>query len=40
MWEDGLEKARLGQTSLQEVAKVAAVMEFTDTERGALRNSA
>ncbi len=40
MWEDGLEKARLGQTSLHEVAKVAAVMEVADEERGALRHSA
>ncbi len=40
MWEDGLEKARLGQTSLHEVAKVAAVMEVADAERGELRQSA
>ncbi len=40
MWEDGLEKARMGQTSLHEVAKVAAVMEVADAQRGALRNSA
>ena len=40
MWEDGLEKARLGHTSLQEVAKVAAVMEVANAERGALRKSA
>ena len=40
MWEDGLEKARLGQTSLHEVAKVAAVMEVADAQRGELRKSA
>ncbi len=40
MWEDGLEKARLGQTTLDEIAKVAAVMEVADVERGALRDSA
>ena len=40
MWQDGLEKARLGQTSLHEVAKVAAVMEVADVEADALRNSA
>ncbi len=33
MWEDGLEKARLGQTTLHEVAKVAAVMAVTDPQR-------
>ncbi len=33
MWEDGLDKARLGQTTLQEVAKVAAVMAVGDTQR-------
>lgn len=40
MWEDGLEKARLGQTSLHEVAKVAAVMEVADVHREELRKSA
>ena len=40
MWEDGLEKARLGQTSLHEVAKVAAVMEVADVQRDELRKSA
>jgi len=40
MWQDGLEKARLGQTSLHEVAKVAAVMEVADVQADALRNSA
>ncbi len=40
MWEDGLEKARLGQTSLEEVAKVAAVMAVSDTEGTALRKTA
>ncbi len=40
MWEDGLEKARLGQTSLDEVAKVAAVMAVSDTEGTVLRKIA
>ena len=40
MWEDGLEKARLGQTSLEEVAKVAAVMAVADTEGAELRKTA
>ena len=40
MWEDGLEKARLGQTSLDEVAKVAAVMAVSDTEDTVLRKTA
>ena len=39
-WEAGLEKARLGQTSLHEVAKVAAVMEVADARRDELRKSA
>lgn len=30
MWQDGLEKARLGQTTLREVAKVAAMMVAAD----------
>ena len=40
MWEDGLEKARLGQTSLDEVAKVAAVMAVSETEGSVLRKTA
>ncbi len=40
MWEDGLEKARLGQTSLEEVAKVAAVMAVSETEGSVLRKTA
>ncbi len=40
MWQDGLEKARLGQTSLEEVAKVAAVMAVADTEATELRKTA
>ena len=39
MWHDGLEKARLGQTSLQEVAKMAAVMAVTEST-GEVRRSA
>ena len=33
MWEDGLEKARLGQTSLHEVAKVAAALQVAAVQR-------
>ena len=40
MWEDGLEKARRGQTSLDEVAKVAAVMAVADAEGTVLRKTA
>ena len=40
MWEDGLAKARLGQTSLEEVAKVAAVMAVSDTEGAEFRKTA
>jgi len=40
MWQDGLEKARLGQTTLHEVAKVAAVMSVGDTQRPQARKSA
>ncbi len=40
MWEDGLEKARLGQTSLEEVAKVAAVMAVSDNQDNELRKTA
>ncbi len=32
MWQDGLDKARLGQTTLDEVAKVASVIEVSDKE--------
>jgi len=39
MWHDGLEKARLGQTSLEEVAKMAAVVAVTDST-GDVRKSA
>ncbi len=39
MWQDGLEKARLGQTSLQEVAKMAAVIAVVDST-GGVRKSA
>ncbi len=39
MWQDGLEKARLGQTSLQEVAKMAAVIAVVDST-GEVRKSA
>jgi len=40
MWQDGLEKARMGQTTLHEVAKVAAVMSVGDTQRPQARKSA
>ncbi len=40
MWEDGLAKARLGRTSLDEVAKVAAVMAVSDNEGSELRKTA
>jgi type II secretory ATPase GspE/PulE/Tfp pilus assembly ATPase PilB-like protein len=40
MWQDGLEKARMGQTTLHEVAKVAAVMSVADTQRPQARKSA
>jgi type IV pilus assembly protein PilB len=40
MWQDGLEKARMGQTTLHEVAKVAAVMSVGDTHRQQARKSA
>ncbi len=33
MWQDGVEKARLGQTTLEEVAKVTAVMAASDSQR-------
>ena len=39
MWEDGLEKARLGQTTLHEVAKVAAVMAVGETQRPARKSA-
>jgi type IV pilus assembly protein PilB len=40
MWQDGLEKARMGQTTLHEVAKVAAVMSVGDSQRQQARKSA
>jgi len=40
MWKDGLEKARLGKTSLEEVLKVAAVVAAIDSEDGSMRMSA
>ena len=40
MWEDGLEKARLRLTSLEEVAKVAAVMAVSDNQDTELRKTA
>ncbi|MHC4709688.1 MAG: GspE/PulE family protein [Planctomycetota bacterium] len=40
MWQDGLEKARMGQTTLHEVAKVAAVMSVGETHRQQARKSA
>jgi type IV pilus assembly protein PilB len=33
MWQDGVEKAKLGQTTLEEVAKVTAVMAASDSAR-------
>ncbi len=33
MWQDGVEKAKLGQTTLEEVAKVTAVMAASDSQR-------
>jgi type IV pilus assembly protein PilB len=32
MWHDGLDKARLGQTTVEEVAKVALVLEMSESE--------
>lgn len=40
MWQDGLEKARLGQTTLQEVSKVAAIMAATETQQADMRKTA
>jgi type IV pilus assembly protein PilB len=40
MWQDGLEKARMGLTTLHEVAKVAAVMAVGDSQRWQARKSA
>jgi type IV pilus assembly protein PilB len=40
MWQDGLEKARMGLTTLHEVAKVAAVMAVGDSQRQQARKSA
>ncbi|MHC4825530.1 MAG: GspE/PulE family protein [Planctomycetota bacterium] len=40
MWQDGLEKARMGQTTLHEVAKVAAVMSVGEAQRQQARKSA
>ena len=34
MWQDGLEKARLGQTALEEVAKVASVLAIGESGGG------
>ena len=39
MWQDGLEKARLGQTTLREVAKVAAVMVTAGLPQSARRSA-
>ena len=39
MWQDGLEKARLGQTTLREVAKVAAVMVTANRPESARRSA-
>ncbi len=33
MWQDGLEKARLGQTTLQEIAKISAVLAVGSSQR-------
>lgn len=35
MWQDGLDKARLGQTTLAEVAKTAAIVQFDSSGDGA-----
>ncbi len=40
MWQDGLEKARLGQTTLHEVSKVAAVLAVSEPYRQEARKSA
>ena len=40
MWQDGLEKARIGQTSLDEVLKAAAVVAMVDPGDPSMRMSA
>lgn len=40
LWQDGLEKARLGQTTLQEVLKVAAIAVTADPYNPSMRMSA
>ena len=35
MWQDGLDKARQGLTTLEEIAKVAAVVDMDDEVLGA-----
>ena len=42
LWQDGLEKAQLGQTTLEEVAKVASVVELREPspDEAPLRKSA
>ena len=40
MWKDGLEKARIGQTSLEEVLKAAAIIAAIDSDSPSMRMSA
>jgi type II secretory ATPase GspE/PulE/Tfp pilus assembly ATPase PilB-like protein len=35
MWQDGVEKARLGQTTLEEVASAASIISIDDAVTGA-----
>jgi exonuclease VII small subunit len=38
MWQDGVEKAKLGQTTLEEVAKVTAVVAASESQRAEERD--
>ena len=40
MWQDGLEKARLGQTALEEILKAAAIVATDDPNKASMRMSA
>lgn len=40
MWQDGLDKARLGQTTLLEVSRAATIIDLQDSKKGLSRVSA
>ena len=40
LWQDGLEKAQLGQTTLEEVLKVAAIAATADPYNSSMKMSA